>query len=60
MFDVDPREDQKTDIVGNETERFVSSRDIPTDESVPVFNLKSRTGPAQSSYDLAVEKSQVS
>jgi hypothetical protein len=60
MFDVDPREDQKTDVVGNEAEMFVSSRDIPTDESVPVFNLESRTSPAQASDDLAVEKSQVS
>lgn len=43
MFDVDPREDQKTDIVGDEAEMVVSGRDIPTDELVPAFNLKSRT-----------------
>ena len=60
MFDVDPREDQKADIVGNEAKMFVSGRDIPTDESVPVFNLESRTGPAQASDHLAVEKNQVS
>lgn len=60
MFDVDPGQDQKTDIVGNEAEMFVPGRDIPTDESVPFFNLKSSTGPAQASDDLAVEKSQIS
>jgi hypothetical protein len=60
MFDVDPREDQKADVVGNETEMFGSGRDIPTGESVPVFNLESRTGPAQASDHLAVEKSQIS
>jgi hypothetical protein len=46
MFDVDPGKDQKTDIVSNEAEMFVPGRDIPTDESVPFFNLKSSTGPA--------------
>ena len=60
MFDADPRKDQKADIVGNETETFVPSRNIPADESVPVFHLEGRTGPAQASDDLAVEESQVS
>jgi len=60
MFDMDPRKDQEADIVGNEAEMFVSGRDIPTDESVPVLHLESRTGPAQASDHLAVKKSQVS
>jgi hypothetical protein len=60
MFDVDPGQDEKTDIVGNEAEMFVSGWGIPANESIPVFNLKGSAGPAQASDHLAVEKSQVS
>jgi hypothetical protein len=60
MFDVNPGQDQKPDIIGNEAEALVSGWDVPTDELVPVFNLKRSAGPAQASDDLAVEKSQIS
>jgi len=59
-LDVDPGEDEKTDIVGHETETLVSGRGIPANESVPVFNLKGSAGPGQASDYLAVKKSQVS
>jgi hypothetical protein len=39
---------------------FVSGRNIPADEAIPVFNFKGGAGPTQASNDLTVQKSQVS
>ena len=57
---MDPRQDEKTDIVCNEVEMFASGWDIPANELIAVFNLKGSAGLAQASDYLAVKKSQVS
>jgi hypothetical protein len=58
--DVNPRENEEANVVDDEGQMLASGWGIPSNESIPVLNLKGRAGPAQASYHLAVEKSQVS
>ena len=60
MGNADPGEDQKTEVVGHETEVLPSGGDIPTDESVSGLNLESRAGPTQASNNLALQKDRLS
>jgi len=60
MRDSNPGQDQKTNIVCNEQKVLPRGLGLPSDEPIPIFNLKGRRCPAQTGNYLAFEKNQVS
>ena len=59
MGNPNPGENEKADIVPDQTEALTSGSRTPADKAIPGLNLEGGAGPAQTGYHLTIEEGEI-